>query len=573
MQSADQPVPIQLPGDHSFLCAYDGNIRDDVLAEFVAENIPKDNNGKPKVKDIKILVNCCFGGGLLDDFQNVFGPDGICPGVPWVAGSASSARKMAFGPEDKDIETQKDNNLGSWWTQALAGPKTLNGNVGSIRDRTSDNVKSDLEGIKDKSIYSEYEEPVIGTGNGGENINWISPKTKHIAVVFGGKQNAKRHNNNVKNVTDALKEVWKDEPHEIIALDGSTETTEDKLSEAIENACSKLDENTQLVLYFDDHGGWIRYFGEFWKWTYEHSFDSITPLNECCELPPGWVAGLNAMAIQANDEPMPTLDLTLACPIDSNDWTIQLNNTEISWPASGIIPAGDYQLPINYTTIYPGENYLSIYTSSPTAVITLKDLQLNSGPVNEAECKFFVVDIFESYTNYSPNMVFQTWLDGEGFSPDEFFPQGYEGNGSGSILGHDIWSEDTPFTTIMETNIVRGGSQSMPFYYDNTFFETSFVYRIFDPPSDWSEYDYLSLYIYGNSVNTGGQFFVQINDWKVYPDVDLTNPEWQEVKIDLHLTIIPSELISELIIGVESDSAKGNIYIEDIILYGTEAVE
>jgi len=37
------------------------------------------------------------------------------------------------------------------------------------------------------------------------------------------------------------------------------------------------------------------------------------------------------------------------------------------------------------------------------------------------------VDDFETYSNDSPNRPFQTWLDGFGYSSDEFFPAGSGG--------------------------------------------------------------------------------------------------------------------------------------------------
>jgi len=82
---------------------------------------------------------------------------------------------------------------------------------------------------------------------------------------------------------------------------------------------------------------------------------------------------------------------------------------------------------------------------------------------------FIIVDDFETYTNDSPYRLFQTWIDGWGFSPDEFFPDGNPGNGSSSSVGHDIWATGTPYTTISETSIVHpGGSRkSMPFDYNN----------------------------------------------------------------------------------------------------------
>jgi len=76
---------------------------------------------------------------------------------------------------------------------------------------------------------------------------------------------------------------------------------------------------------------------------------------------------------------------------------------------------------------------------------------------------FYVVDDFESYTNDSPNRVFQAWTDGLGFSPDEYFPNGRAGNGSGAIVGYDPSQGD-----IMEKTIVHGGKQAMPLAYNNS---------------------------------------------------------------------------------------------------------
>jgi hypothetical protein len=72
------------------------------------------------------------------------------------------------------------------------------------------------------------------------------------------------------------------------------------------------------------------------------------------------------------------------------------------------------------------------------------------------------IDDFESYNNESPNRVFQTWIDGWGFSKDDNFPQGNPGNGTGALVGYD-----PSVGNIMETGIVHGGSQAMPVEYNN----------------------------------------------------------------------------------------------------------
>ncbi|MCP4450504.1 MAG: hypothetical protein GY809_03510, partial [Planctomycetes bacterium] len=95
-----------------------------------------------------------------------------------------------------------------------------------------------------------------------------------------------------------------------------------------------------------------------------------------------------------------------------------------------------------------------------------------AGPVWTLDiASVLVVDDFELYTNASPDRPFQAWLDGFGYSADEFFSTGYGGNGTGAGIGHDIWSLSSPYYDgeIMEELITMEGSDlSMPFYYSNS---------------------------------------------------------------------------------------------------------
>jgi hypothetical protein len=96
--------------------------------------------------------------------------------------------------------------------------------------------------------------------------------------------------------------------------------------------------------------------------------------------------------------------------------------------------------------------------------------EVNNAPVSDwpgdvwafTTTEFAPIDDFESYTNESPNRVFQTWIDGWGFSPDDNFPNGNPGNGTGALVGYD-----PSLGNIMETVIVHGGAQAMPVEYNN----------------------------------------------------------------------------------------------------------
>jgi hypothetical protein len=98
-----------------------------------------------------------------------------------------------------------------------------------------------------------------------------------------------------------------------------------------------------------------------------------------------------------------------------------------------------------------------------------------------------VVDDFESYTDFSPDEVFNTWIDG------------YEDAANGSTAGYP----DPDFLLLdehyMETEVVHGGDQSMPFFYDNTGSAAySEVTRTFDTPQDWTVKDVQMLTLFFN---------------------------------------------------------------------------
>ncbi|MCF7974639.1 MAG: discoidin domain-containing protein [Phycisphaerae bacterium] len=183
-----------------------------------------------------------------------------------------------------------------------------------------------------------------------------------------------------------------------------------------------------------------------------------------------------------------------------------------------------------------------------------------------------VVDDFERYGNLSPNRPFQTWLDGYGYSADEFFPEKYDGNGTGAGVGHDIWGPSSPHFDgdIMEMDTAAGGSQSLPFYYSNTASSASQMDRHWTTPQDWSLYGIqtLSISFYGDPNNTGTTVYAQINGKKVTYEnsADLKVADWHVWSIDLASLGTNVSAITSLSIGVEGVGA-GMILVDDITLY------
>lgn len=165
------------------------------------------------------------------------------------------------------------------------------------------------------------------------------------------------------------------------------------------------------------------------------------------------------------------------------------------------------------------------------------------------------------------------WSDGFGYSADEFYPAGYGGNGTGSGVGHDIWSLASPYYngSIMENTITRSG-RSLPLYFSNTDGMTrSEIQRTFARAQDWTVHGikFMSLNIYGQPDNTG-QLYVKINDARVTVQrVNVGAAQWQTWTIDLSTVNTDLTNVTTLTIGIEDSGATGLLFVDDIKLSPT----
>jgi len=121
--------------------------------------------------------------------------------------------------------------------------------------------------------------------------------------------------------------------------------------------------------------------------------------------------------------------------------------------------------------------------------------------------EYAAVDDFESYTDDEGGRIYETWVDGWT-------------NGTGSVVGY----LQPPFA---ETTVVHGGSQAMPFEYNNV--KTPYyseAQRTFDTSQDWTVRgaDTLNLWIKGNPakfVETApGQYEVSSNSGDIWGNSD-----------------------------------------------------
>jgi hypothetical protein len=177
-----------------------------------------------------------------------------------------------------------------------------------------------------------------------------------------------------------------------------------------------------------------------------------------------------------------------------------------------------------------------------------------------------IVDDFESYTDNmdEEEAIFQTWIDGID-------------NNNGSIVGY----MEAPFA---ERIIVRGGEQSMPFFYDNGWAPYySEAERTWDTPQDWTtgEADMLTLCFLGMPDNSPLPFYVAVEDSAghvaVVPHPDpgaVLVTEWQRWLVpfaDFPGLGVDMASVKKLILGIGNrDNPQlggyGIIYIDDITL-------
>jgi hypothetical protein len=197
---------------------------------------------------------------------------------------------------------------------------------------------------------------------------------------------------------------------------------------------------------------------------------------------------------------------------------------------------------------------------------------------------FFVVDNFEEYD--IDDQIWWNWLDGLGYVDAGGIL--HAGNGSGSEVG----DPDTASTT--EETIVHSGSQSMPYWYNNSGSTGKLNYSeaklTLSNTRDWTEEDVkgLSLWFYGDSANAPEQMYVAVANNTGAPVVvpyagdadNLRRATWQEWNIDLrefsnaglNLADVNSIAIGFGNRNIPQIGGSGKVYFDDIRLYRARCV-
>jgi hypothetical protein len=182
---------------------------------------------------------------------------------------------------------------------------------------------------------------------------------------------------------------------------------------------------------------------------------------------------------------------------------------------------------------------------------------------------YLVVDDFESYNDINPdqpgsNRIFLAWVDGYGTTDN------------GALVGNEI----PPFA---ERAIVHGGSQAMPFFYDDNM-KYSEAKKTLTQQRDWTEAGMraLSLWFYGNPDNSPEPMYVAIAN-NTGPSAVVNFPDssalqvavWHQWTIDLSLFAedgIDLTDVNSIAIGFGNKNnlqagGSGEVIFDDIRLY------
>jgi hypothetical protein len=179
---------------------------------------------------------------------------------------------------------------------------------------------------------------------------------------------------------------------------------------------------------------------------------------------------------------------------------------------------------------------------------------------------FLIVDDMESYNDINEgepesNRIYIAWADG--FDNPTV---------NGSIVGNDP-------PPIAEQDIVHGGNQSMPYFYDNAVGKSEATLTL-TYPRDWTEdgVSVLSIWFRGNSDNAAEQMYVALNDSAVVNHENSNAAQigsWTEWTIDLtHFADQGIDLtnINTMTLGFGNRNnptagGVGMMYFDDIRLY------
>ncbi len=177
-------------------------VRDDVLARKLKEALISTNGPNPvsRIKHVKVFMQSCHGGGMLDDLAKAFGKI-VC----WVGGSAARSNEVARADGDAEADPM------GHWTRALRDALiNTNGTVLQalkIASRTGESSIIQKPGNRktERSVY------LTGTKGGDDKIPLFdSEATSHHAIFVAGITDQIGIENEITRFCELLESQWGD---------------------------------------------------------------------------------------------------------------------------------------------------------------------------------------------------------------------------------------------------------------------------------------------------------------------------------------------------------------------------
>jgi hypothetical protein len=175
--------------------------------------------------------------------------------------------------------------------------------------------------------------------------------------------------------------------------------------------------------------------------------------------------------------------------------------------------------------------------------------------------KYFVVDDFEDYNDYPPDEIWFTWVDGYGV-PSNGATAGYP---APDFLAGEHY---------VETTIVRGGQQSMPYFYDNSgpanYSEATLT---LSSPRDWTikGIEALSLRFRGNPAGfvegPAGTYTMNASGVDIWNEADEFRYAYKQLSGDGEIT---ATVESVLWVSGSDDWTKAGVMIRDTLDAGSK---
>ncbi len=162
---------------------------------------------------------------------------------------------------------------------------------------------------------------------------------------------------------------------------------------------------------------------------------------------------------------------------------------------------------------------------------------------------YLVVDNMDSYNDNEGTRIFDSWADG------------YGPNDNGSVVGYGT----APFS---ETSIIFGGTQSMPYTYENTGGVTQASADLDLGDQNWSRggAQTLVLYFLGERGNDNATLYISVDGHRVNSASPLNLGLWTQMNVDLGSLGINLSNVQTLTIGVNG-AGTGLLYIDEIRVY------